>query len=172
MPRSVHKGLPHFGGVALAGFMGAGKSTVGARLAERTGWPWTDLDRRIEAATGLTIPELFSADGEAGFRSMELRILRDLLRESKEPRVLSLGGGALLNPEAGRMLSQHDLQVVVLGVSVDTSLVRTAGSDRPLGAQVRALHAARSMHYASLGPVVHTDTLSADEVVDAVLGLL
>ena len=172
MSRTEHTGLPHFGGVALAGFMGAGKSTVGERLAARTGWRWVDLDCRVSETTGQTIPQLFSRIGEAGFRARELETLRELLQDADGPRVLSLGGGALLDPEAVRLLKRHHFRLVVLGVSADTALVRIQGSERPLGAQLRVLHGARATHYASLGPVVSTDARTPEEVVDAVLRLL
>lgn len=77
--------------IFLVGFMGAGKSSLGRRLAERLGCPFIDLDRRIEAAEGRSIPEIFGAVGEAGFRALERDGLRAL--EHEPPGVVATGGG-------------------------------------------------------------------------------
>ena len=172
MRPSSESGLPHFGGVALAGFMGAGKSTVGARLAERLGWPWLDLDCRIEEGAGRSIPELFAVHGEAGFREIELATLSASVQRAQGPCVWSLGGGALLDARATELLAQAGVGVVVLGVSLEEARARTQGSGRPLGHLMGELHAARADHYAGLGPVIDTDHLSPAAVVDAVMELL
>ena len=75
--------------------MGAGKSTVGPLLASRLGVRFVDLDREIEAKAGMTVRELFEAEGEAGFRAREAHALRQL---ADEDAVLALGGGALGRP--------------------------------------------------------------------------
>src|SRR5580765_6766850 len=81
--------------VAIVGFMGAGKSTVGADAATRIGRPFVDLDEEIQRRTGSTIVELF-AEGESGFRDVEEEIVCDVLA-CTEPHVLALGGGAVLS---------------------------------------------------------------------------
>lgn len=80
--------------IVLVGLMGAGKSTVGRRLAGRLGLIFKDADQEIEAAAGLTIPDIFSIYGEASFRDGEERVIARLLREG--PLVLATGGGAFL----------------------------------------------------------------------------
>ena len=65
--------------VCLAGFMGSGKSTVGARLAQQLGWRFVDLDERIEHAAGVTIPQFFERHGEPAFRQLEADQLRAAL---------------------------------------------------------------------------------------------
>jgi len=152
--------------------MGAGKSTVGAALAKRIGVPWTDLDHAIEARSGRSIPDLFTVDGEAAFRAVELETLAGLLAEGRGPQVLSLGGGALLDPRARSLLAQHQVQVVVLGVSLEAASARIQGTGRPLAAHLGTLHSARACHYASLGPLVPTDGKAVNDVVDAILEVL
>jgi shikimate kinase len=82
----------HLKRLVLAGFMGAGKSTVGRLLAERIGWNFLDVDTHLEARTGATISQLFERHGEAGFRRLESSALASALGRSQT--VLALGGGA------------------------------------------------------------------------------
>src|SRR5437773_9275479 len=77
--------------IYLLGFMGSGKSTVGALLARELGWHFIDLDTTIEAAEGKTIREIFEAEGEAPFRTIEHAVLTEASKT--EPAVISLGGG-------------------------------------------------------------------------------
>lgn len=83
---------PHLRRLVLTGFMGAGKTTVGRLLAQRLGWEFLDLDTLIETRTGLNIPSIFSAHGEARFRQLESAALASALGRSNV--VLALGGGA------------------------------------------------------------------------------
>ena len=80
--------------IVLVGLMGAGKSTVGRRLAGRLGLMFKDADHEIEAAAKLTIADIFSIYGEASFREGEERVIARLLREG--PMVLATGGGAFM----------------------------------------------------------------------------
>ena len=82
--------------VVLVGLMGAGKTSVGRRLAARLGLPFRDADAEIEAAAGCTVSELFERHGEGHFRDGERRVVRRLL--SGEPVVLATGGGAFMDP--------------------------------------------------------------------------
>jgi shikimate kinase len=79
--------------IILTGFMGAGKSTVGALLTQRLGWSFSDSDRFIEARAGATISEIFRRDGEAVFRRLEAEAIEELAQQ--ESIVLALGGGAV-----------------------------------------------------------------------------
>ncbi|MEM7327090.1 MAG: shikimate kinase [Pseudomonadota bacterium] len=88
--------------VALVGLMGAGKSTVGRRLAERLGRSFFDSDNEIEKAAGLSVADIFSLHGEEEFRRGEHQVLKRLLDEA--PHVLATGGGAYLNPETRDMM--------------------------------------------------------------------
>src|SRR6201985_2692274 len=78
--------------IVLVGMMGAGKSTIGRRLAARLRLPFTDADTEIEAAAGMSIPEIFETHGEAYFRDGEARVIARLLGDG--PAVLATGGGA------------------------------------------------------------------------------
>lgn len=88
--------------IALVGLMGAGKSTVGKRLADRLNRKFYDSDNEIEKAAGLSISDIFTLHGEAEFRRGERRVLERLLDE--EPHVLATGGGAYLDPDTRALL--------------------------------------------------------------------
>jgi shikimate kinase len=83
--------------IVLVGMMGAGKSSVGRRLANRLGLRFVDADSEIEAAAGMNIADIFAAHGEAYFRSGEARVIARLLEGG--PQVMATGGGAVMNPD-------------------------------------------------------------------------
>jgi len=83
--------------IVLVGMMGAGKSSVGRRLATRLGLRFVDADTEIEAAAGMSIADIFAAHGEAYFRSGEARVIARLLEGG--PQVMASGGGAVMNPD-------------------------------------------------------------------------
>ncbi len=83
--------------IVLVGLMGAGKTSVGKRLAARLQLPFVDADSEIEKAANATIPEIFARHGEAYFRDGERRVIRRLL--DRQPKVLATGGGAFMNAE-------------------------------------------------------------------------
>jgi len=95
--------------IALVGLMGAGKSTVGRRLAEKLGRPFFDSDDEIEKAAGLSVADIFSIHGETEFRRVEYRVLERLL--SGPPHVLATGGGAYLKEETRAMMRQHAVTI-------------------------------------------------------------
>ncbi|MEO0883972.1 MAG: shikimate kinase [Pseudomonadota bacterium] len=95
--------------IALVGLMGAGKSTVGRRLAEVMGRDFCDSDEEIEKAAGLSIADIFTLHGEAEFRRGEKRVLARLLEG--EPHVLATGGGAYLDPDTRALLRKHAITV-------------------------------------------------------------
>ena len=116
--------------LALAGFMGSGKSSTGAEVAERLGRPFLDLDEEIERRTGSTVAELFVLRGEGGFRQVEERIAADVLQRS-DPLVVALGGGAVLSSATRDALAERAF-TVLLDVDPAAAWSRVAGSDRPL----------------------------------------
>ncbi len=116
--------------VALVGMMGAGKTSVGKRLAARLGVPFKDADQEIEAAAGLTVAEIFEKHGEPEFRSGERRVIARLLCEP--PLVLATGGGAYMDA-ATRAAMKDKAFTVWLKAPVDLLLARTAKRQtRPL----------------------------------------
>jgi shikimate kinase len=134
--------------------MGSGKSTVGARLARQLGWHFVDLDERIEAASGITIPQFFERHGEPAFRQLEADQLRAALGravELKEPTVLALGGGTYAQPGAPEFLRNAGVPVIWLDAPIDILLSRCMTmTGRPLfrdEVSFRALHAQRVVSY-------------------------
>jgi shikimate kinase / 3-dehydroquinate synthase len=116
--------------IVLVGLMGAGKTSIGRRLAARLGLPFRDADQEIELAAGCTIPELFARYGEAAFRDGERRVIRRLL--AGDPMVLAFGGGAFMD-ERTREATRADAVTVWLRCTLPTLLRRVASRDnRPL----------------------------------------
>ena len=113
--------------LALIGFMGAGKSTVGRDVAERTARPFVDTDEETERLHG-PIPELFER-GEAEFRRLEEQVVAEAL--AGPPAVIALGGGAVLSEKTRQRLSAH-AYTVLIEVDVDDAWERVRGSNRPL----------------------------------------
>jgi shikimate kinase len=95
--------------IVLVGLMGAGKSTVGRRLAQALKLPFRDADHEIEAAAGMTIPDIFSVHGESYFRDGERRVIARLLQEG--PMVLATGGGAFMNEETRQAIAEQGISV-------------------------------------------------------------
>jgi shikimate kinase len=109
--------------VALCGFMGSGKTTVGRRVADALGWTFSDCDELVETRLGRTISDLFAAGEESAFRREEAAVIADLVL-TRPPGVLSLGGGALEDPKT---------RALVLGSTAAVHL------DRPLEAILASL---------------------------------
>ena len=156
--------------VALVGFMGAGKSTLGWEVAERLGRRLVDLDHELARTARQSIPELFEERGEAEFRVLEAEATIAAL-QNERPAVLALGGGAVETPKIRRALRDHAL-TVHLEVDPDTAWGRTSGSNRPLARDERsflALHERRQPLYQEVADVTAG---SAEEIVLAAAGIL
>jgi shikimate kinase len=95
--------------IVLVGLMGAGKSSIGRRLAQRYGLPFVDADKEIEAAAGCTIEEIFERLGEQAFRDGERRVILRLLDDP--PHVLATGGGAFIDPQIRERIKQGCISV-------------------------------------------------------------
>lgn len=116
--------------IVLVGLMGAGKSSVGRRLAEKLEMGFVDADHEIEAAAGKTIPEIFTDHGEDYFREGERRVITRLLENGKQ--VLATGGGAFMNAETRQKINQNGVSIW-LKADLDVLLKRVAKrNDRPL----------------------------------------
>lgn len=116
--------------VVLVGMMGAGKTTVGRRLAPRLGLPFFDADQEIEKAAGMSVSDLFAAHGEQSFREGEAKVIRRLLEGP--PHVLATGGGAVTHPETRALIAERAISVWIKA-DVETVLKRaTKRATRPL----------------------------------------
>jgi shikimate kinase len=116
--------------VVLVGMMGAGKSSIGRRLAQRLGIGFVDADAEIEAAAGMTIAEIFARDGESYFRSGEARVIARLLDSG--PAVLATGGGAFMREETRNRIRSKAVSIW-LKADIDIIMRRVKRrADRPL----------------------------------------
>jgi len=187
-------------GVAMIGFMGAGKSTaarsaadaiaararpgpgggaIGASAAPGRGVGAIDVDQVIEDRLGKPIERLFAQDGEAAFRAAEERITLELLEEADSsrparPRVLALGGGAIGSAAVRAALARH--LTVWIDVDIETAWARCVGTGRPLASdrkQFERLYAAREPVYAQLADVIVPNQCSESmgEVLEAAADL-
>jgi shikimate kinase/3-dehydroquinate synthase len=159
--------------VVLVGMMGAGKSSVGRRLALRLGIPFADADTEIEEAAGMTIPEIFATRGEAEFRDGERRVIARLLAEG--PRVLATGGGAFMSPETRERIAGSAVSVW-LKADFDVLMRRVRKrSNRPLLANpdpegtLRRLMTERYPVYGTADLTVHSRDVPHDVVVSDIL---
>jgi shikimate kinase len=144
--------------LCLAGFMGSGKTTVGALLARQLAWRFVDLDDRIEEAAGLRISEIFERLGEPAFRQIEadqLRVALGRVFELKESIVLALGGGTYAQTGAPEFLRSANVPVVWLDSPVEVLLARCMTmTGRPL---FRDENSFRSLHTQRLPSYQHAD---------------
>jgi shikimate kinase len=163
--------------IALVGLMGAGKTTVGRRLATWLNLPFVDADDEIERAAGLSIPEIFAKHGEAEFRRGERRVIARLLDSG--PIVLATGGGAFIDPETRALMRQKAISVW-LRADLDVLLKRVERRDnRPLLKQgeprdiMQSLMAKRYPIYAEADVIIDSSTgphaVSVKAVADALL---
>lgn len=162
--------------IVLVGLMGAGKTTVGRRLANRLGLPFADADQEIEQAAGKTIPEIFEEHGEQYFRDGERRVIDRLLKE--EPRVLATGGGAYMSAETRAAIAQNGIS---LWLRADVGLLMKRvrrRSNRPLlktadpEATMRKLVDERYPVYAQADLAVDSKDVPHDQIVEACLAAL
>jgi len=164
--------------IILTGFMGAGKSTIGALLAERLGWRFTDTDAVIEARTGQTISQIFAEKGEEAFRILETDAICDCGRE--DCLVLALGGGAVESGGTRNALSQLDEACIVfldapLDVMVARCVAQPHAAERPVLADRERLAtrlAARLPHYRMAHLTVSTANLAPENVAESILEFL
>lgn len=159
--------------LVLVGLMGAGKSSIGRRLAQRLGVDFLDADTEIETAAGRTIPEIFADLGEPAFRDGERRVIRRLL-EDRTPHVLATGGGAFMAPDTRAVIRERGLSLW-LKADLDTLYERVARrSNRPLlktadpKETLRNLMAVRYPVYAEADIVVETRRVPIETTVEKV----
>lgn len=161
--------------IALVGMPGAGKTTVGRKLARTLGLPFYDTDQLIELAEGRPIPEIFANEGETYFRRREEDIIAKALTHPEG--VISLGGGAVLSETTRRRLANID--VIHLMISVAEGARRSGGGSRPLlagndvTARYQALHTERAPLYKDVATYsTSTERRSTGKVVAEIVAAL
>ncbi|CDP51812.1 Shikimate kinase I [Devosia sp. DBB001] len=162
--------------IVLVGMMGAGKTTVGRRLAAKLGRRFLDSDDEIETAAGMTIEEFFVAHGEPEFRAGEARVIARLLKEDNI--VLATGGGAFVNPETRALINANAVSVWIkaefellfsrVSRRSNRPLLKTANPRDTLKKLIEARYPVYSeAHLTVVSTDVPQDTV-ANEVIDAV----
>jgi shikimate kinase len=178
-PRTVEAGIVDALGsrsLVLVGMMGAGKSSVGRKLATRLALPFVDADTEIEAAAGMTIPEIFEVRGEPDFRSGEARVIARLLEGG--PQVLATGGGAYMNAETRSLIgrkgvsiwlrAEFDILMRRIRRRTDRPLLHTADPD----ATLQRLIDVRYPVYALAELTIESRDVSHEVIVDEIIGAL
>jgi len=162
--------------VVLVGMMGAGKSSIGRRLALRLGMPFVDADTEIEKAASMTIPDIFAVRGEGEFRAGEARVIHRLLDSG--PQVLATGGGAFMNADTRAEIGAKGISVW-LKAEFDVLMKRIRRRhDRPLlktedpGATLRRLIEERYPIYGLADITVQSRDVAHDKIVDEIVSEL
>ena len=160
--------------IALVGFMGSGKSTVGGQLAAAVGYRLVDVDSLIEEHAGTSIPEIFRRQGETFFRELESRLLLGL--GERRGLVIATGGGAPMQPRNHEFLRTR-CRTFYLEISA-AEVHRRLGADRgrpKLAATVQGIEellAARRSRYAAAGDTVAAEGRTPAQIVAAIRALL
>ena len=162
--------------VVLVGMMGAGKSTIGRRLAARLRLPFLDADTEIETAAGMSIPDIFETHGEPHFRDGEARVIARLLDGG--PNVLATGGGAFLREETRNRIRRQAISIW-LKADVDTIMRRVRRrADRPLlqtadpAATVERLVGEREPFYQAADLTIWSREVPHEKIVDECIDAL
>lgn len=160
--------------IVLVGLMGAGKTTVGRRLAKRLGLDFVDADEAIEEAAGMSVADYFDHYGEPAFREGERKVIRRLLIDQKRC-VLATGGGAFMDPETRAVIRDQGLSVW-LRADLDLLVKRTSKRNtRPLLRQgnpreiLKKLMDDRYPVYAEADLTIDTADVPHDDVVEAII---
>jgi shikimate kinase len=162
--------------IALVGLMGAGKSTVGRRLARRLGLPFADADAEIEAAAGLSVAEIFARLGEAHFRDGERRVIARLVEGPRQ--VIATGGGAFMDAETRALILARctaiwlDGDVDILAERVGRRGHRPLLEGKDAKRLLQGLAEARNPVYAEAHLAVRTDAGTHEKVVDRIVAAL
>jgi len=156
--------------IVLVGMMGAGKSSIGRRLASRLGIPFVDADTEIVSAAGMTIPEIFEKHGEPYFRAGEARVIARLLDNG--PQVLATGGGSVMDPQTRALIGQKGISIW-LKADIDVLLKRTKRrNDRPLVEKIKDLLPVREPIYAQADIIIQSRDEPHDTIIDEIMGEL
>jgi len=162
--------------IVLVGMMGAGKSTIGRRLAARLRLPFLDADAEIETAAGMSIPDIFESHGEPHFRDGEARVIARLLDSG--PAVLATGGGSFMRDETRRRIGD---KAVSLWLKADSDIIMRRvkrRADRPLlqtedpAATINRLLAEREPVYGNADLTIASRDVPHDKIVDESIAAL
>jgi len=162
--------------IVLVGMMGAGKSTIGRRLAARLNLTFVDADTEIETAAGMTIPEIFELHGEPHFRDGEARVIARLLEAG--PAVLATGGGSFMREETRRRIAE---KAVSIWLKADPDIIMRRvkrRADRPLlqtadpAATINRLLGEREPVYQQADITIASRDVPHDKIVDECLDAL
>jgi shikimate kinase len=160
--------------IFLVGMMGAGKSTVGVRLARRLGRPFIDLDRELERRLGVDIPTVFDLEGEAGFRQRETGLLEEL--SGQQGLVLATGGGVVIAPVNRALLRQRGLVIYLRPTVAELWQRLRRDRHRPLlksedpRERIRQLAEDREPLYREVADqIVHSGRQPAEHIVDEIV---
>ena len=160
--------------IVLVGMMGSGKSTIGYILSKSTNLNFVDVDKVIEKKTGLKIVDIFEKKGEVYFRNLEEKITLNLLKEEK--KILSLGGGAFLNNNIRKEISENNLSFWLSWKS--STLIRRIykNKKRPLAFDsskndLRKLITKRSKIYSEANYRINCESLSKSMIVKKIINL-
>ena len=162
--------------IALVGLMGAGKTTVGRRLAARLDLPFVDVDAEIEAASGLSVSEIFERFGEAHFRDGERRVIARLIDGA--PKVIATGGGAFMQDDTRALLLERaitiwlDADVATLVERVRRRNTRPLLKDKDPGEVLTELAAVRNPVYAQAQIRVPSKSSPHGDTVEAIIAAL
>ena len=159
--------------LALAGYMGSGKSTVGRIVADALGCPFIDLDEVIVRKAGRSIPDIFAQDGEPGFRALEKKALfQTVAKYSESMAVLALGGGTVTIPGAVQLLQEKTL-CIYLKASLETLQYHLAGQTdgRPLADEnfAERLVVREPLYEAAAHIIIETDGLTPEQISDEII---
>jgi XRE family transcriptional regulator, aerobic/anaerobic benzoate catabolism transcriptional regulator len=158
--------------IALLGLRGAGKTTIGRRLAKRRRVPFVELDRRVEQAADLSLGEIFTLHGEDYYRRLEREVLQDVLKDAR-PMVLATGGGLVASPDTFAMLRRAAVTVWLKATPEDHwNRVVRQGDRRPMAdhpqamADLRSLLSAREPLYALADHTVDTSRATVEKTIE------
>jgi len=156
--------------IVLVGMMGAGKSSIGRRLAARLAIPFVDADTEIESAAGMTISEIFAKHGEGYFRAGEARVIARLLDNG--PSVLATGGGSIMDQSTRDLIRIKGISVW-LKADLDVLMKRTKRrNDRPLAEKIKDLLPLREPVYAQSDITVKSRDEPHDNIIDEIIAAL
>lgn len=162
--------------IALLGFMGTGKSSIGKLLAEKINFKFIDTDKYIEKKTGLSIPEIFSDYGEKHFRQLESKYLKEI-SDMEDDLVIATGGGIILSAQNRELLKLKTFPIL-LTASPQVIYQRTRKGERPLlrtddpFAEIRRLLKERTPYYREFINSIDTDGKDKQQIVEEILNTI